>query len=494
MQLFLFLVSSVSIDCENLRSLAISLRVDIAQPAIMTALEGDCCLAAGITCVNSRVTAISWGGKSLTGSVNTTIPLPSTLVTLNLFSNPITGPITSWNLPTPLTTFAVYATQLNGSIPNPLPPGLVNLKMQNSLYSGPIPTLPLTLQYIYLQRNRFTGGIKNIEYSSLVELVVHGNSLTGDVPAMPTTMKQLMLGYNGFPGNHFSGIVRLDSPTLVRLNENWITDLIIRDATGITFCDLSYTPLLNNPSVTGLSCTKTGMYDARLLPNTYTTAKPSATVSSDLSVDNSAKSLTSSTVGTIYSCQGNSSNYFLNLDSMPISFLNLFSTETKAYLNPTDSFTVEDLTESQSYYGDKCSMMVTTITSFPGSPTSRASSESTVSLTLPTHVLSNLSSYYSSTVLSKEVIGVSKSNSSKSTGSSVTIFSTRRNANSIYMPKSTTRKSTVTFKTNQASKAQKPKSTGFAPSFSEIESQLEYSNSFQLVFSVESFLMLFLVQ
>ena len=99
--------------------------------------------------------------------------------------------------------------------------------------------------------------------------------MSGDIPAFPSTLEYLQLGYPGFPGNHFTGSVRLNAPVFLFINENWITDVVIQDKSGLPTnnCDLSNNPLLGNPNIAWLIvCTKNGLYSAGLLPNTKSTS------------------------------------------------------------------------------------------------------------------------------------------------------------------------------------------------------------------------------
>jgi len=92
------------------------------------------------------------------------------------------------------------------------------------------------------------------------------------------SLNYLYLGSSGSPGNHFTGQVKLNSPSEVRLNYNWITDVLIADTSQLTSgCDISYNPLLGNPNIVNLlgapvNCVQVGLYSASLLPNTVTIA------------------------------------------------------------------------------------------------------------------------------------------------------------------------------------------------------------------------------
>ena len=134
--------------------------------------------------------------------------------------------------------------------------------------------LPGKLTIIYLQTNSITGPIPAQLPSTLFSLCLEGNMMTGDVPSLPSALQYLRLGWPGFPGNHFTGTVSLNQPKWLLLNYNWITELIVNDASLIvnTKCDLSDNPLLGSPNIGTLSmCTQSNLYSAALLPKTIST-------------------------------------------------------------------------------------------------------------------------------------------------------------------------------------------------------------------------------
>ena len=138
--------------------------------------------------------------------------------------------------------------------------------------------LPSSLQELDLDGNRIVGNLPRIWPSGITDIYVDGNKLTGDVPTFPSSLKYLYLGSSGSPGNRFTGQVKLNRPSEVRLNYNWITDVIISDTSQLTVaCDISYNPLLGNPNIDNIigapvNCLHAGLYSASLLPYTVTVA------------------------------------------------------------------------------------------------------------------------------------------------------------------------------------------------------------------------------
>ena len=226
---YIYLYAAISIDCPNLRNLALQLKMANANSATMTQLNGDCCLADGITCTLNRVTDIFWRQYNLQGTLNTTL-LPPRMESLHLAFNFITGPMpTSW------------------------PPLMI---------------------YINLGPNAIYGTITDVVWpSGIRNLQIDGNLLYGDVPLLPMTITNLLLGWHEDTGNHFTGTVYLNKPTGFHLNDNWITDIIIADTSALTSCDISNTPLLGNPRIWGLGCIQDAIYSANLLPNTKSSTK-----------------------------------------------------------------------------------------------------------------------------------------------------------------------------------------------------------------------------
>ena len=146
---------------------------------------------------------------------------------------------------------------LNGSINGTaLPSDLLSLTLYNNRITGKIPALPIGLSLLSL----------------------FGNQLSDDLPLFPSSLIILELGQSGYPGNHFTGTLILNRPRILRINDNWITNVVIQDGSGLITCDLSDNPLLGNPGIAGLSgCTMDGLYSANSLPKTMTNSKTAFT-------------------------------------------------------------------------------------------------------------------------------------------------------------------------------------------------------------------------
>ena len=134
--------------------------------------------------------------------------------------------------------------------------------------------IPSSVTHLVLRNNGITGPIPSALPSGLREMYLHGNQMSGDLPSFPSTLQYLFLGYSGNPGNHFTGSLRLNRPLWLRINDNWIADVVIQDSSQInpSWCDLSNNPLLGNPNIAELTmCTQNDLYSSALLPITRST-------------------------------------------------------------------------------------------------------------------------------------------------------------------------------------------------------------------------------
>ena len=205
----------------------------------------------------------------LNGVINETA-FPLNLAEFSVGNNVISGTIPSqW--PAGLTLINLGTNQLTGGLPSSFPSGLDVLYLDQNHLTGHIPNaLPNELKNLNLQNNAITGSIPNDLPSGLVFLYLWGNLMSGDLPSLPYSLQYLVLGYPGYSGNHFTGTLRLNRPLYLVINNNWITDVVIQDSSGLTLgCELSNNSLLGNPNIANLTmCTQNGLYSAKLLPVT----------------------------------------------------------------------------------------------------------------------------------------------------------------------------------------------------------------------------------
>ena len=232
------IIIGVSVDCPDIINLALGLYMNIQSSSIMSSLYSNCCSATGVTCNGyTRVTQISWVNKGLNGVLNGTA-LPATLTYLDLNYNFISGAVpTSW------------------------PSGMTRITI------GP---------------NLLTGSLTNVVWpNGLQTLEVDGNSLGGDLPAFPLSLLRLDLGdYTPTDSpNHFTGTLSLFRPITVKINNNWITDVIISDISSLSSCAMMNNPLLGNPNLIPLTmCDTDGIYSPSLLPNTLSYIRTPSTM------------------------------------------------------------------------------------------------------------------------------------------------------------------------------------------------------------------------
>ena len=129
--------------------------------------------------------------------------------------------------------------------------------------------IPSSVTYLDLGRNDLTGSIPSALPNGLKTLFLHGNQMSGDLPSFPP-LRDLWLGYPGYPGNHFTGTLRVNNPINLKINDNWIADIILQETSQLdSRCDLSNNPLLGYPNIAALTmCTKIGLYSACSLGHT----------------------------------------------------------------------------------------------------------------------------------------------------------------------------------------------------------------------------------
>ena len=213
--IILSLSFAVSTDCPAIVNFASGLQLGRSNAQIMSNLKSDCCNATGVDCTNNRITKINWSSMDLVGNME------------------------------------------SGSLPD----ALTELYLENNFIVGKMPNLPNSLESLGLYNNSISGPLPSALPLSLTLLRVQGNSLTGDVPKLPKSLKFLWLGTEVIQGNKFTGVVILDSPQIVCVAFNSITDVKLANSTGLTSCDISNNPLVESIHLDNLkACKQVGLY------------------------------------------------------------------------------------------------------------------------------------------------------------------------------------------------------------------------------------------
>ena len=264
----------ISVDCPNMINLGKGFNM---SPAQMTQLQTNCCTASGVTCDgNLRVTEIDWYGFSLTGSINGSA-IPSTVTSIEFGANRIAGTIPT-NLPVGLTSLSLYwNVHLTGPLPSLLPPSIQMLDVSWNAINGTLPTvIPNSLSYLFVHENLLYGAIPQFS-NNLRYLWMNANYFYGDISHLPQTLTNVYLGFTAGDNManfqpQFTGTLTLNRPDTLRINLNYITNVVILDTSVLTTCELSQNPLLGNPNLVALTmCAQIGLYSAASLPFTGTT-------------------------------------------------------------------------------------------------------------------------------------------------------------------------------------------------------------------------------
>eukprot|EP00835_Amoeboradix_gromovi_P003487 NODE_232_length_13679_cov_0.197349.p4 type:complete len:510 gc:universal NODE_232_length_13679_cov_0.197349:6678-5149(-) len=259
-----FLVYALSIDCGNIKTLALGLNMDLKQPQLFYDISKDCCNSTGITCVDSRVTEVFWKKLSLDGAVNSSL-IPPFVTYLDLSYNNLVGEVPSIYSPKMICMY-LNDNKLNGSLPIVYPSSLSILLLRSNQLTGGIPPSIVATVEISLSNNFLTGPIPTLP-SLLKRFYAGGNRLTGLLPTFSKNLQVLYLGTQFNTPNKLSGTLRLEKPSMLYINGNYITDIIIQDSSLLTpsTCDLSNNPLLDNANIKSVNCLKNGLYSPSVL-------------------------------------------------------------------------------------------------------------------------------------------------------------------------------------------------------------------------------------
>ena len=173
-------VQGVSVDCPDLNTLAVALRINTNQPGIFSDVSTDCCLASGIICNGNRVIEIVWNQFGLGGYID----------------GPSLSGLTS------LQSLCLHDNQLTGNLPT-LPSGIVKIELHGNLLTGNLPIFPISLITIYLGMSPYVGNqltgrlVANRPY----QLVIYGNLINDIVVTDTDVLSSCDISKNAVLGN-----------------------------------------------------------------------------------------------------------------------------------------------------------------------------------------------------------------------------------------------------------------------------------------------------
>ena len=124
--------------------------------------------------------------------------------------------------------------------------------------------IPSTVIFISLSRNLLSGNIPVNLPTNLGYLYLYSNRLSGDVSSLPANILFLHLGRWNQPGNQFTGNLTLNKPKELYINDNFITNVIIKDTSLFNnTCDLSNNPLQGSAHLSNLEmCAQASLFTA----------------------------------------------------------------------------------------------------------------------------------------------------------------------------------------------------------------------------------------
>jgi len=182
----------------------------------------------------SSLATLYLNGNQLTGAIPNLSGLTN-LSQLNLAVNQLTGSIPSWlNTISTLTTIDVNDNQFSGTIPDLTNLSqLTSLKLASNQISGTIPTWLnslFSLTVIDFSNNQLSGDIPNLgDLTNLQYFAMAGNQLTGSIPAWLgslTGLTHIILSENLLTGTIPTEIGLLSNLVYFNLGENQLTGTI----------------------------------------------------------------------------------------------------------------------------------------------------------------------------------------------------------------------------------------------------------------------------
>ena len=336
---FISKVISLSTDCPDIINLAYGMNMHLIQPQFyMNLTTLDCCSNTfGISCTNETVIEINWSGKSLNGTVNTTA-IPSTTTHIDFGSNKLTGDLTGLStnysfldisrnmfsgqfasIPTTAAHINCFQNRFSGDIPEMSLSSLYWLQAHENRFTGSVPSFPNSMVLFWIQNNLMNGTMPILN-EGMWNLGLGGNLLTGQLADFPSSLRNLYIDNNFFTGvfppkrcflEHLylsyldiSGSIDITRPTIFDIAYSKISDLTIRDTSGLSICKLSNTPLKdkvdyypmcerNNlyslPTITTSTITASSLFNLSTVGTLFTTQIVSTSaVETDLEIESNA--------------------------------------------------------------------------------------------------------------------------------------------------------------------------------------------------------------
>ncbi|KAI7735823.1 hypothetical protein M8C21_017107 [Ambrosia artemisiifolia] len=211
----------------------------------------DCCSWVGVSCDESgdRVVGLSIPGRGLRGSIPPSLHNLTSLSFLNLSSNFLSGPLSSFpdSNSSNLISLDLSYNRLSGSLPNTFPPSLRFLNLSSNLFTGPLSlelhinrlngTLPpsltncTSLHLLNLRVNSLEGTLSDFDFSRFRQLTILDlgeNHFSGLLPKSIFSCKSLTairLATNKLKGEVPPEVLQLPSLSFLSLSNNSLTNI-----------------------------------------------------------------------------------------------------------------------------------------------------------------------------------------------------------------------------------------------------------------------------
>lgn len=204
----------------------------------------------GVTVALGRLLYLDLNNNNLSGTIPSSISGANALERLDLSDNNLSGSIPNLSSLTGLKFLHLYANQLSGGFPS-LPNSVQDVFLYNNQLTGTIPAvLPTDLQRLIIENNQFSGTISASTFNTLSginHIRLSNNNLTGEIPDFAaSTLMYLELGYNDFTDS--TGINLSGCPNLqwLYLDGNQLKGSLPIVPSSVQILSLSYNQYTGN--------------------------------------------------------------------------------------------------------------------------------------------------------------------------------------------------------------------------------------------------------